>query len=676
MGRTSYFQRQHKPGGSSSPDPAIAEYREDQTRQAWEDIVSGQALADPEASPVRSEIAQSWQRSLNLGVDAKKQHSRKIEAEDDLHRLRRRNACLRRAARAAFSRLAPHLAEANAILILTDKDGVIIDAIGDHSVLDEGQEIHLEIGGIWNEDAIGTNGIGTALKTGKPTYVHAAEHFCQGVQSWTCAGVPIFDPFDRSVIGVVDLSGPPAIFRRHNIALVVAAAREIEIALAEQQREERTVLLEAFLNSDVSRPGNGVLLLDKVGRILYRRGLDARLHLPRPELAVGKQLLTLSAGMSDGDIAAALPPEIEADGIERLEYEGRLRGAALFLKPSPSPSPRVRQEETVRITPRPNVQEDEIVIIGNAPKMLESIELAERAATAGVTVLIQGETGTGKELFARLVHSRLTRKDAAYVTVNCAAISKELIGAELFGHVEGAFTGALRGGKAGKFEQADGGVLCLDEIGDMPLELQPYLLRALEQRAVYRIGDSARRPVNVQLVAMTNRNLRDDVETGRFRRDLFYRIGIVAIEVPPLRERGTDVLALLEHFNLAFGQRFDNAPLRFSPQVLDRLQRYRWPGNVRELRNLVERLHLLKTTGEVGLTDLPGEILETPDGLGFSVSGFDSGDSAVNLENVEAMAIRRAMAAEKGNLTRVAARLGISRPTLYRKIKQYGIPRD
>ncbi|MCR8546712.1 sigma-54-dependent Fis family transcriptional regulator [Salipiger sp. P9] len=674
MGRTSYFQRTHKTNEPRTPAAPLTEYCEGQTRQAWESVITGQSLAEPEIAPVRNEIVQSWQRSLRMGVDAKMQHSRKIGAEEDLHRLRRRNASLMQAARAAFARLAPHLSEAKAILLLTDSNGVIIDAIGDHSVLDEGQEIHLEIGGVWNEDAIGTNGIGTALKTGKPTYVHAAEHFCQGVQAWTCAGVPIFDPFDRTVIGVVDLSGPPDIFRRHNIALVVAAAREIEIALAEQQREERTLLLEAFLNSDVSRPGNGVLLLDKVGRILYRRGLDDRLHLPRSDLAVGKQLLALNAGMSDGDIVAALPPELETDGIERLEFEGRLRGAALFLKHS-QPA-HARQEETVRIRPRPNVAEDEIIIVGNAPKMLEAIELAERAAAAGVTVLIQGETGTGKELFARLVHSRLTRKEAPYVTVNCAAISKELIGAELFGHVEGAFTGALRGGKAGKFEQADGGVLCLDEIGDMPLELQPYLLRALEQRAVYRIGDSERRPVNVQLVAMTNRNLRDDVETGRFRRDLFYRIGIVAIEVPPLRERGTDILALLEHFNTCFTQRFDSARLEFSSQVLDRLQRYHWPGNVRELRNLVERLHLLRRSGTVGLSDLPAEILETPSGLGFSVSAFDSGDAAVNLENVEDQAIRRAMAAENGNLTRVAARLGISRPTLYRKIKQYGIPRD
>lgn len=666
MGRPKYFKAMQGGGDDTS---VVTEYSEGQTRRAWENYVSGQS----EVGEVRSEIEKSWQRSMNLGVDATRKQSRKLERDDDLQKLCRRNASLRQAARAAFARLEPHLSGANVILILTDKEGVIIDAIGDHSVLDAGQNIHLAVGGVWNEDAIGTNGIGTAIKTGRPTYVHAAEHFCQGIQAWTCAGVPVFDPFDRSLIGVVDLSGPPDIFRRHNIALVVAAAREIEIALAEQQREERARLLETFLESDASRPDTSVLLLDKVGRIMFRRGLDDMLHLPRPDFAVGHRLLPLSANMTEGDIRAALPQDIETDGITRLETDGRLRGAALVLKRSPAK--RLQHAVSVRIKARADVDEDEIVIVGNAPKMLEAIELADRAATAGVTVLIQGETGVGKELFARLIHNRLSPGNTPYVTVNCAAISKELIGAELFGHVEGAFTGALRGGKAGKFEQADGGVLCLDEIGDMPMELQPYLLRALEQRAVYRIGDDKRRPVNVQLVAMTNRNLRNDMEQGRFRRDLFYRIGIVAIDVPPLRQRGGDVPLLLDHFNTVFAERFSRPRLVFAPTVMERLQEYHWPGNVRELRNIVERLYLLKAGPEVGLNDLPPPIIEPADGLGVG-HYVEVEDAPIKLENMEAMTIRRAIQAEKGNLTRVAQSLGISRPTLYRKIKQYGIPRD
>ncbi|WP_138465866.1 sigma-54-dependent Fis family transcriptional regulator [Poseidonocella sp. HB161398] len=669
MSRSSYFDKIRKTG----PGPAAErDYSEASTRKAWETYVSG-ACDDGRPLPmVRSEIVQSWRRSLISGVDASRAASRKIVESNELARLRRKNEALRNAARAAFSRLAPHLSEAKAILILTDRNGVIIEAIGDNSVIDQGREIHLEVGGVWSENAIGTNGIGTALKTGKPTYVHAAEHFCEGVKSWTCAGVPIFDPFDRSVIGVVDLSGPPQIFRKHNIALVVAAGREIEIALAEHQRRERTILLEAFLNSETGLSSRSVLLLDNSGRIVYRRGLEDRLELPKPEFAVGRQLLPLTSSMSEPDIRAALPPDLETSGIERLTCDGRLRGAALFLGDGRRPAPRA--DSHVRIKPRANVDEDEIVIVGEAPKMLEAIELAERAAEANVTILVHGETGVGKELFARLVHSRLPGRTAPYVTVNCAAISKDLVGAELFGHVEGAFTGAVRGGKPGKFELADGGVLCLDEIGDMPIELQPYLLRALEQRAIYRIGDSTRRPVNVQLVAMTNRDLRNDIDTGRFRRDLFYRIGIITIDVPPLRERGADIRQLLRYFNEMFARRFEREPLAFSDPAVACLEAHRWPGNVRELRNLIERLYLLSVSGRVGPGDLPREIRDPQIGLmAMDISGEEAAVSS--LENVELMAIRRAMRSANGNLTRVAAALGISRPTLYRKIKQYGIPR-
>ncbi|WP_353476683.1 sigma-54-dependent Fis family transcriptional regulator (plasmid) [Salipiger sp. H15] len=648
-------------------------YSERETRAAWESFVA--AVSQPEGAPpqVRREILASWQRSLELGVDAGIQRSRKITDENEMFLRRERNAALRQAASAAFRRLEPHLREARTILILADDQGIIIDAIGDEMVLDEGQDIHLEIGGDWTEKAVGTNGIGTALKTGTPTYVHAAEHFAEGVQAWTCAGVPIRDPFSQSVIGVVDLSGPPHIFRQHNIALVLAAAREIEIALAEQQRLERTQLLEAFLLSDYSRMDNSVLLLDCSGRILFRKGLDEPTHRPIADLAVGYKLLPQLSSISEKDLQKFLPPSIEAQALEMLSSEGVSRGAALFLKSQRTSGALI--SEARRLKPRRNVSERHIDIVGTSPAMLEAIELAERAARANVSVLIQGETGVGKELFARLIHSRMSGDETPYVPVNCAAISNELIGAELFGYVEGAFTGAARGGRAGKFEQADGGVLCLDEIGDMPIELQPYLLRALEQRAIYRMGDSQRRPVDVRLVAMTNRDLRREIERGTFRRDLFYRISVVSIEVPPLRQRGDDLLTLIEHFSTLCAEELGRPKLAFSQEALLRLAAYQWPGNVRELRNVVQRVHLVGSGNVVRVKDLPPEIQEDfedhdADGLGTILKG-NYGD----LESIEANAIRRTLVAENGNLTKAASVLGISRPTLYRKMKQYHIER-
>lgn len=671
MPRTSYFSTTRP----DLPKPALTGRargaQERQTRRAWETVVAEGRPPEAVPSGIRRDILDSWQRSLDSGVNAAAQTTRLLRGASELARKRHLAAELRQAASSAFRRLEPHLQGANTILILADENGVIVDAIGDRSVLDAGHDIHLQIGGDWSEGIVGTNGIGTALKTGKPIYVHAAEHFVEGVQGWTCAGVPIRDPMTQAVIGVVDLSGPPQIFRQHNIALVLAAAREIEIALAEQQRQNRTQLLEAFLLSEHSRLENRVLLLDKDGRILFRKGLDGKNDPSLQNLTVGRKLLPKLDDVSDQDLLRALPAGVQAQGLERLMLEGAPRGAALFLKgdrPATRPTPEIR-----RIKPRRNVGERPIEIVGASPAMMEAIELAERAARANFPVLIQGETGVGKELFALLIHSGITGDDIPYVPVNCAAISSDLIGAELFGYVDGAFTGALKGGRPGKFEMAHGGVLCLDEIGDMPIELQPYLLRALEQRAIYRMGDSRRRPVDVRLVSMTNRDLRQEIERGKFRRDLFYRIGVVTIEVPPLRERGDDILALIEHFSAHYAQQTGRDQLTFAPATIDRLMRYQWPGNVRELRNTLQRVYLVAKGPQVGLKDLPAEIQEDfpaqdDDPLGDILKG-NSGD----LESIEASAIRRTLISENGNLTRVAAVLGISRPTLYRKLKQYRI---
>jgi len=674
MTRASYYRASKKKVGSKVTRSDTSTERD--IRSAWESFVTADMPADIQPGRVRADILASWKRSLKMGVDAGNFGSRKINDDNEIALRRERNLHLRKAALAAFNRLEPHLSEAKSILILADDQGVIIDAIGDASVLYAGQGINLEVGGQWAEKFAGTNGIGTVLSTGKPMYVHASEHFVEGVQSWTCAGAPICNPFDNSIIGVVDLSGPPDIFRRHNVALVLAAAREIEIALAEQQRHDRTQLLEAFLQSKYSRADSSVLLLDSRGRIVFRRGVDDASFPASDKLIVGHKLLPDIDGISDKDLPRLLPPEVKAQGLERLTLGNAYRGAALFLK---SDGGILRSDFCARrIKPRHNVVEATIDIIGASPGMLEAIELADRAAAANVSVLIQGETGVGKELFARLIHSRLERADAPYVPLNCAAISSDLIAAELFGYVDGAFTGALRGGRAGKFEQANGGLLCLDEIGDMPIELQPYLLRALEQRAVYRMGDNKRRPVDVRLVAMTNRDLRLEIDKGRFRRDLFYRIGVVTIEVPPLRQRGNDILALVEHFSALYAQELDRPQMKFAEDTIDLLLKYKWPGNVRELRNIMQRIYLVGSGPVVTVRDLPPELRRDIDDSELEADELEiilSGRSG-DLESIEESAIRRTILAEKGNLTRVAAVLGISRPTLYRKMRQYQINRN
>lgn len=648
------------------------------TMRAWEDFLTYRDLDHSRTTGVRREILESWSRSLISGIDATAALAPLEEIEERLEDARQRNAGLLVAARETFEKIAPFLSDANALLILTDAEGLVLDQIGDLRTHDAARSIHLVQGGKWDEAAIGTNGIGTAIRSGRPTLVHAYEHFCQGVKGWTCAAAPVRDPVDQHIIGAVDLSGPPSIFRPHNMAMIASIAREIETVLADRQKMRRVRLLEAFLDSGSAQSSrDAVVILDQCGRVMYHRIPSPLPDQIFPRIMLGQQFIPLSCSMSEQDIAQATPPHLRPSGISRLFLDGEFSGAALILpsRPAAAPSRPIASAEAFRIPPRAGADKDELLMIGQAPKFTTAIDIARRTAAAGSMVLIQGETGVGKELFARLIHSSAPHKGRApFVTLNCGAVSAELFGAELFGYAPGAFTGATRDGRPGKFEQADGGVLCLDEIGEMPLELQPYLLRVLEQRAVYRIGCSKRRQIDVQLVAMTNRDLRREVETGRFRRDLYYRIGAMTIEVPPLRDRSGDVPALADHFNRAMAGRLGREPLILSEEAAQLLATYDWPGNVREMRNLFERLHLMASGNMVTADDLPAAFRDFADK--GPVPLLRSEPDPTNLTDVEEQAIRRALAAEDGNLTRVALVLGISRPTLYRKLKTYGIRRS
>jgi transcriptional regulator of acetoin/glycerol metabolism len=667
----------------SSGAALASDYDELITMRAWETMLEGKVAPARKALPVRSTIHDSWHRCATGGIDAQRNEAPIETDKDAVEALARSNSELLAAAQRPFSAFGKLLYGTGAMLMLGDSQGVLIDVIGDQKTIFDGMDIHLGIGGKWTEDVVGTNGIGTALWTGEPVFVHAAEHFCAGIKSWTCAGAPIRDPFDGKIIGVVDLSGHPDIFRPHNIAMVAAAAREIERALADSQNEERMRLLEAFIASASGyRSTDGVMIIDRQGRAIYSNNVpitekkrfsdtirQGAQHCRLPELN--------NSGFLDG-VATALPKDMQDCNVCPLELDGDIRGAALVFSKTIS-------GKTVSIGARGTSQrlkEACQLIVGESPALMSAIDIACRVSeTDDVTsMLIEGETGVGKELFARLIHAGGHRlPNSPFVALNCGAITRELFGSELFGHVGGAFTGASREGKPGVFEQASGGVLSLDEIGEMPIDIQPFLLRVLEERVVNRLGDTRARPVDVRLVASTNRDLKAEVAAARFRRDLFYRISTVSIQVPPLRERGGDSILLIDYFNHKLAKRRAIAPLNFSNEALDMLLAYAWPGNVRELRNLMERLHLLTSNGFVGIEDLPAEMI-TPTGiLGATSMGADAGTQAGSeihsFEDAERQAIHNALAAERGNLSKVAQRLGISRPTLYRKLEQFGIKR-
>jgi NtrC-family two-component system response regulator AlgB len=304
-------------------------------------------------------------------------------------------------------------------------------------------------------------------------------------------------------------------------------------------------------------------------------------------------------------------------------------------------------------------------LLTQEPAMRQALDVAFKAAPTEATILLRGESGTGKGVLARAVHARSPRAAAPFVTVHCPSLSAELLESELFGHARGAFTGAVQDTQ-GKVAAAEGGTLFLDEVGELPLALQPKLLRLLQERRYERVGEARTRASDVRILAASNRDLQAAAAAGAFREDLLYRLNVIEVVVPPLRQRAKDILPLAEHLLQFFARQAGKAPTGFTEEARQALVRYPWPGNVRELRNAIERGVILCAGPQVGLADLPAQVGATPPGGRLEVGG------TVTLEQLEAEHIRRVLASH-ATLDEAAAVLGIDPSTLYRKRKRYGL---
>ncbi len=306
-------------------------------------------------------------------------------------------------------------------------------------------------------------------------------------------------------------------------------------------------------------------------------------------------------------------------------------------------------------------------IIGRSPAMQEVFDTIRQVANSRATVLIQGESGTGKELVAKAIHQLSPRRSGAFVAVHCAALSHNILESELFGHEKGAFTGAMER-RVGRFEKADGGSLFLDEISEIDASVQVKILRALEERQVERVGGDTPVDVDTRLIAATNRDLKGMVDDGDFREDLFYRLYVVVITLPPLRDRQDDILLLLNHylavFNAENGKRIEG----FTPAAYETLSAYDWPGNIRELRNLVERMVVLARGKTLDVSDIPAQLREQASG-----GGEVRINAELTVDEMEKRMVIQALEKTNGNRTKAAEKLGISRRTLHRKLNQYGI---
>lgn len=628
---------------------------------SWEAFLGG---ASREKLAARSPIIDSWERcraaQVNLSIT-----NAPLLGMDGFETRRHENRSLLEASADTLADAARMLHDTDAIMLVTDAEGIVLEVAGDAAAARAGMDIALSQGGDWKERSAGTNGIGVALVAARPMLVHAGEHYCERMKEWSCAAVPITSPINGSVAGILNLSARSQDANGSLVSLAVFNAHRIERTLAHQAEVMRRRLLEAALERHVAQD-HGLLLLDSKGRLTYASSLAAqllrdRLTPPSPQLVSGQRVFQPSDTAS-----ASLLPGIANDWIEPVYLDGEL-GGYLVTVPSPACAPNRKRREQAGDETDPS-RSSFAAIIGQSPRIQATIDRARKVARLKLPVLIEGETGVGKELFARAIHGSGTTANGPFVTFNCGAVSRELIASELFGYGKGAFTGANAQGRKGRFELADGGTLCLDEIGELPLDLQSYLLRVLEEAAVTRLGENTIRRVNVRVIAMTNRDLRQEVAAGRFREDLLHRLAVVTIDVPPLRERVGDMERLVEHFVPLIAKKHQCAPISFSPAALARLRSHDWSGNVRELRNAVETATLFAEHGLADVDCLPAHLAMTP-------PARDAGLKAICDPEQERRAIKQAIAACAGNISAACKTLGISRSTLYRRMARNGIDR-
>lgn len=650
---------------------------------AWDEFLGG---GTPSPSTLRHLIVESWARSLTAQVDPGCQYAAPPLDGDALEQLYKQHADLLLASRPVMAMARDFLVETGSIMILTDPDGTILSIEGDERAHDAAASIRLIEGCSWNEEHTGTNAIGTALSVGAPVQVHAAEHFCSGIKGWTCAAAVIHHPYDNQILGVIDISGLSKTFTPHSLALVATTASRIESQLAKQELKYRYRLLEQGM-ARMAGTTDGIIICDRHGHpIKINEYAKPALEARGIALDLGKssRLSSLSLDPQTAETSAA-PAWHREDWVEPMLSGGERIGTVLTIPASRLGSTSAhashRQGTATRFASHEARGFD--AIKGQSPRLLEAVEKARRLARINVPVLLLGETGAGKENFARGMHIEGDTRNQPFVALNCGGLSPDLLSSELFGYGEGAFTGARRGGMTGKLEAASGGTLFLDEIGEMPLELQPHLLRVLEEGEIYRVGESTPRKVSFKLIAATNRELRDEVAEGRFRMDLYYRLSVTSIRLPPLRDCRDDIPLLARHFLQKFAKQYRIPEKVIDHEAMTVLQHYHWPGNVRELRNTIESMILMSGSDILALADLPPELLEqdaphpspfprSPD-TGSSPLSSGSDRPSGNLQSTELAAIQIALAAEHGNLTLAARHLGIARSTLYAKVKKFGM---
>ncbi|NPD84695.1 sigma-54-dependent Fis family transcriptional regulator [Lentimicrobium sp. L6] len=569
------------------------------------------------------------------------------------------------------------LLESRFILILSDVNGSVLDIKGAEKTIEKAKQSNIIIGASMEEKNIGTNAIGTAIFEDRPIQVTAQQHYSEAFHNWTCSAAPIHNASGK-VIGALNLTGDHKQEHEHTLGLVISAAKAIENKIASEEIQKNLFHAQNYAFAMMNQLSFGVFALNLHDQIVWANDTGCRAINTRRSILVDspigdilkswpkiKRIILSNLGFLDEEHSFNIPNLkdhflfnaylIRTDGNEIIGYLITFRPFKRLMSLVNKYAGTITSYKFEDIS-------------SSSPLMMDVIDYAKKVAHSPTSVLISGESGTGKEVFAQAIHNASDRKNQAFIAINCGAISASLIESELFGYENGAFTGALKGGRPGKFELANGGTLFLDEIGEMPPDMQVKLLRAIQEGQITRLGGDKIIPVDVRIIAATNKNLEEEVKNNKFRLDLYYRINVISIEIPPLRNRREDIPNLAMHFLQNKAIKLNKPMMRLSNTLLKQISSYSWPGNVRELENYIEKVTILSSPISIQQHQFTKEesrvLIEPKEELEFSPS---------SLKDMEKQAILKTIAFHHSNMTQVAKSLGISRNALYQKMKRYDI---
>ncbi|WP_054030569.1 sigma-54-dependent Fis family transcriptional regulator [Desulfatitalea tepidiphila] len=626
---------------------------------------------------ITPEIRESWSRSEKYGVDPYKRYCDVIVSPEELKERRHRNSFLMEQAAVMMSHLNQFVEGTDFVFALADRDLVILSRVGGQGGLDFANLANFVEGADWSEKVMGTTPAAIALILKKPVQFIGYESFCR-VATFGCGcASPIFDS-EGEILGFLTVAGPQHLFNPHTLGMAEAAARAIEHQMALLDSCQQSEMANLHKTTIMESMSEGVLTLDRNHRITHINMIAGRVLGIDSAKSEGKALENLMPPGNEHFLSklfsskrlSAEPLLIRKKGkLEKLAVSstaligqnGRILGTVVILQPMKQYKQLIERVSGARA----NVTFDQI--IGQSREFTSALSYAQKAADSDSNVLLLGESGVGKDLFAQAIHNASDRSKEPFFAINCAALPKELISSELFGYEDGAFTGARKGGNPGKFELADQGTVFLDEIGEMPLDMQASLLRLLEEGTVVRLGGKEVIPVNVRIIAASNKNLLEEVKNGNFRLDLYYRLGVMDIRIPPLRNRKDDIPGLVTHFIKSIGPKLGKSVLGVDDKAMALLLNYDWPGNVRELSNAIERAINLSSKTLLTADDFSLEIGKQTQAVPASM------DFRTTKMNMEDQLIRTCLLKHNNNRVKAAEELGINRATLYRKMAKYSI---